>query len=107
MIGAFISKFGRQSENPAFSFLRARIKLIWLKIIVSFKTQMDTGVGDKIEFEEHRFIIREKNGCLSLYLPKSCYPLLKSMVLKNKYFFFGKQVSLTFWKQKPFMSFYT
>ena len=31
----------------------ARIKLFELKIIVSFETRVDTGLGDKIELEGH------------------------------------------------------
>ena len=51
MIGACMSKSGRQLENPAFLFFKARIKLFELNIIVSFETKVDTGVGDKIELE--------------------------------------------------------
>ena len=53
MIGACISKSGRQSEKPVFSFFEATNKLFELKIIVSFEIRVDIDVGDKMELRGH------------------------------------------------------
>ena len=74
-------------EKASILVFEATIKLFELKLIVSFETRVDMGVGDKIEVGGHWFIVKRRIASYLFIGREVASCITKNMVLKNKYLF--------------------